>query len=177
MMKDTFPFGMSKSNAFALFKRINVYLNTKNYIYRRLAGKDNNVERFAIESNLITAEAGKIQDDFKKYGYKRAESEERMMIEEERAVMKSYLAAPGLKRQASSTLLSESSAKKPCLLVGEEGVSSLPPQLLRSAKSGPSEVRVVGGRGEDRADTDIIEDGNFMEEFEAAMDLHGVPDQ
>lgn len=60
MIRPAFPPNMSTANVFAMLKRCTVMLNTVNWVYVRVAGLGNVVERFPIAHAYITADAGRI---------------------------------------------------------------------------------------------------------------------
>ena len=107
MTKATFPTGISKANAFALFKRINIYLNTENHIYRRLAGSKSGVERFPIESHYITEDAGKVLFNAIRHQIYRPESIVSKLLHDEKQFFEQRLNRSGAAPMSSDSLNSE----------------------------------------------------------------------
>ena len=58
MLRPTFPKGMSKANVNAILKRATVVMNTKDYVFERLAGVESDVTREVKRGHFITKQAG-----------------------------------------------------------------------------------------------------------------------
>ncbi len=93
MARPAFPPGISRANLDAILKRTNVMLNTKRYIYVRLAGLDQKVQRHINEGHYINEDAKEIVGMMQDSGneYRREEALFDRLIEDEQSMFKSIL--------------------------------------------------------------------------------------
>jgi len=88
MLVPTFPHNISRANLGAMLKRCSIIVNTKAWLYVRLAGTSNEVKRIGLMSSYIKKESGDILQQFLKHGVQRDEEEyESLLTFEKRALV------------------------------------------------------------------------------------------
>ena len=137
MLKPTFPKELSIPNVRALLKRTTIILNTKNYIYVRMAGLETMVTRHHNIEHYITKEAGTILNNFIEDNARRDEAEYNKMVTLESAHFAKLLQTKGMDNgnhvgmardnvQPSSSLSTSLAAHRPASSVHTGSLGSAP---------------------------------------------------
>jgi hypothetical protein len=103
MVKKSFPAGIDRENILALLKRVTIVLNTKKFVYVRLAGVCSVVTRESFEGHYITEAAGKTLYKYLKHQEKVDVEIMQRKIEDETDFMKELMLQAKMAEQVAES--------------------------------------------------------------------------